>query len=76
MTFNVHTNLTNMFFAVYIVATQFFYTITFLGTLISAIGSSMFLLCCTPEEKRFIQMTFALGVTLVVSGINVFILFS
>lgn len=65
-----------MFFAVYIVATQFFYTITFLGTLISAIGSSMFLLCCTPEEKRFIQITFALGVTLVVSGINVFILFS
>lgn len=54
--------------AVYIVATQFFYTITFLGTLLSAVGSSMFLLCCTPEEKRFIQMTFALGVTLIVSG--------
>lgn len=49
-------------------ATQFFYTITFLGTLLSAVGSSMFLLCCTPEEKRFIQITFALGVTLIVSG--------
>lgn len=49
-------------------ATQFFYTIAFLGTLLSAVGSSMFLLCCTPEEKRFIQITFALGVTLIVSG--------
>lgn len=57
-----------VFLAVYIVATQFFYTITFLGTLLSAVGSSMFLLCCTPEEKRFIQITFALGVTLIVSG--------
>lgn len=55
-------------FVVYIVATQFFYTITFLGTVLSAIGSSMFLLCCTPEEKRFIQITFALGITLIVSG--------
>lgn len=49
-------------------ATQFFYTITFLGTLLSAVGSSMFLMCCTPEEKRFIQITFALGITLIVSG--------
>ncbi|XP_025202006.1 uncharacterized protein LOC112599350 isoform X1 [Melanaphis sacchari] len=53
----------------YIVATQFFYTITFLGTLVSAVGSSMFLLCCTPDEKRFIQITFALGITLIVSGV-------
>lgn len=56
-------------------ATQFFYTIAFLGTLISAVGSSMFLLCCTPEEKRFIQITFALGITLVASGkLNVYII--
>ncbi|XP_050539868.1 uncharacterized protein LOC126904687 isoform X1 [Daktulosphaira vitifoliae] len=52
-----------------IMATQFFYTIAFLGTLFSSVGSLMFLLCCTPEEKRFIKLTFILGITLVVSGI-------
>lgn len=56
-------------------AAQFFYTVTFLGTLLSAVGSSMFLLCCTPEEKRFIQITFALGVTLIVSGnLNIYVI--
>jgi len=57
------------------VATQILYTITFLGTLASAVGSSMFFLCRTPEKKSFNQITQALGVTLVVSGIfNVYIL--
>ncbi|KAL4127303.1 hypothetical protein QTP88_011479 [Uroleucon formosanum] len=53
----------------YIVATQIMYTITFLGTLASAVGSSMFFLCCTPEKKRFNQITQALGITLIASGI-------
>ncbi|VVC27262.1 PMP-22/EMP/MP20/Claudin superfamily [Cinara cedri] len=53
----------------YIVATQFFYTITFLGTLLSTVGSLMFLLCCMPEDKYFIQINFVLGITLIVSGI-------
>ncbi|CAI6359266.1 unnamed protein product [Macrosiphum euphorbiae] len=53
----------------FIVATQILYTITFLGTLASAVGSSMFFLCRTPEKKSFNQITQALGVTLVVSGV-------
>lgn len=57
-----------IFFVDFILATQFFYTITFVGTLLSAIGSSIFVLCSTPREKHFLRLTFALGVTLIISG--------
>lgn len=57
-----------IFFAVHIKVTQFFYIATFIGTLGSAVGSSMFLLCSLPEEKRTKLITFVLGITLIVSG--------
>lgn len=52
------------------ILTQFFYTLTFLATLVSAVGVLIFFLCCTPDEDRFVQLTFALGCTLVSAGKN------
>lgn len=60
--------LFKFFIVVHIKVTQFFYTATFLGTLISAVGSSMFFLCSSPDDKRSVQITFWLGITLIVSG--------
>lgn len=48
--------------------TQVFYVLTFIGTLLSLVGSSMYLLCYKSDEKYFKRITFALGVTLIVSG--------
>lgn len=50
------------------ILTQFFYTLTFLATLVSAVGVLIFFLCCTPDEERFIPLTFGLGCALVSAG--------
>lgn len=49
-------------------ATQVLYTITFIGTILSVTGSSMYLLCYKSDEKYFKLITFTLGVTLIISG--------
>lgn len=54
----------------FLLFTQFFYTISFLAVLVCAVGVLIFFLCCTPDEDRFIPLTFALGITLVSAGVS------
>lgn len=52
----------------FIVATQVFYTIAFVGTLMSGVGSVLFIQRCVGDDRLSAQLTYALGVTLVLSG--------
>lgn len=54
----------------FMIMTQFFYTLTFISTVVSAVGVFVFFSCCTPYEERVTQLTFALGCVLTGAGIS------
>ena len=52
------------------IATQFFFTLCFLLTMISFVLILLFTLCCDPEQKRYVQLIMAIGGLLLVGGIS------
>lgn len=54
----------------FMIATQFFYTLCFLLSLISFILILFFTLCSDSEQKRYVQLIAAIGCLLLVGGIS------
>lgn len=54
----------------YIIITQFFYTIAFLGVLVSFVLVLLFVLCFGPNQKRFIQLIQLIGGIMLVVGLS------
>ena len=52
------------------IATQFFFTLCFLLSMISFIFILLFTLCCDPEQKRYVQLIITIGGLLLVGGIS------
>ena len=52
------------------IATQFFFTLCFLLSMISFILILLFTLCCDPEQKRYVQLIITIGGLLLVGGIS------
>ncbi|CAH1403473.1 unnamed protein product [Nezara viridula] len=52
----------------FIIATQFFYTLAFIGILLSFILVLLFFLCCGPDQKYFVKLTFLVGIIMVAVG--------
>ncbi|KAK9504579.1 hypothetical protein O3M35_010884 [Rhynocoris fuscipes] len=52
----------------FIIVTQFFYTLAFIGTLISFILVLLFFLCFGPEQKNFINLTLLIGIIMLSVG--------
>lgn len=53
----------------FLMFTEFFYTLTFLGTIFSTVLVLLFFLCFTPEHKKFILLTKVIGFTLTGAGV-------
>lgn len=53
----------------FMIATQFFYTLTLIGVLGSFILVLLFFLCFGPENKYFIKLIFSIGVIMLSSGV-------
>ncbi|XP_044729786.1 uncharacterized protein LOC123293135 [Chrysoperla carnea] len=54
----------------FMIATQFFYTITFICALISAVLVLMYFLCCSPDQNKFTLFVRGIGLTCLVGGIS------
>ncbi|KAK1119087.1 hypothetical protein K0M31_013592 [Melipona bicolor] len=54
----------------FMIATQFFFTLCFLLSMISFILILLFTLCCDPEQKRYVQLIMTIGGLLLVGGIS------
>ncbi|KAL1449893.1 hypothetical protein WDU94_002365 [Cyamophila willieti] len=54
----------------FLVVTEFFYTLTFIGTIFGAVLILLFFLFFTPEHKRFVELTLIIGATLVGAGVS------
>lgn len=52
------------------IATQFFYTLCFLFSLISFILILLYTLCSDPEQKRYVQLIMTIGYLLLIGGIS------
>ncbi|XP_073837614.1 claudin family member sinuous [Musca autumnalis] len=53
----------------FMIATQFFFTLAFVGMLISAIGVLVFFLCAGPDQKHFVKLIRAIGCTVLGAGV-------
>lgn len=53
----------------FVIATQFFYTLCFIGMIGSAIMVLIFGLCAGPDQKHFIHLIKAIGFVLLVAGV-------
>lgn len=53
----------------FMIATQFFFTLAFIGMLVSGIGVLIFFLCAGPDQKHFIKLIRAVGYVVLASGI-------
>ncbi|BFF97469.1 uncharacterized protein DMAD_05875 [Drosophila madeirensis] len=53
----------------FMIATQFFYTLAFIGMLLSAIGVLVFFLCAGPDQKHFITLIRSVGYVLLGAGV-------
>lgn len=54
----------------FMITTQFFYTLTFIGMLASAIGVLVFFLCAGPDQRHFINLIRGIGYVLLGSGVS------
>lgn len=63
------TNL-NFFVTAFMIATQFFFTLCFLLSMVSFVLILLFTLCCDPEQKRYVQLIMTIGSLLFVGGIS------
>lgn len=54
----------------FMVATQVFFTVCFLLSLISFCLILLFTLCCDPERKRYIELISTIGYLTLISGIS------
>ncbi|XP_037956428.1 transmembrane protein 182-like [Teleopsis dalmanni] len=54
----------------FMIVTQFFYTIAFIGMLISGIAVLVFILCAGPDQKHFITLIKSLGFVQLGTGIS------
>lgn len=57
-----------LFFAGFMIATQFFFTLCLLGVLISTILVLMFFLCCGPDQRRFVTLIKSIGYIMLTAG--------
>uniref|UniRef100_A0A1A9X2X0 Uncharacterized protein n=1 Tax=Glossina brevipalpis TaxID=37001 RepID=A0A1A9X2X0_9MUSC len=53
----------------FMIATQFFFTLSFIAMLISAIGVLIFVLCAGPDQKHFITLIRIIGYVMLAGGI-------
>lgn len=53
----------------FMVATQFFYTLCFLGVMVTLFLVLLFFLCCGPDQARFVQLITIIGGILMGSGL-------
>ncbi|XP_014254938.1 transmembrane protein 182 [Cimex lectularius] len=53
----------------FIIVTQFFYTLAFIGVLASFVLVLMFFLCFGPEHKQFVNLTLLIGLIMSVVGV-------
>lgn len=51
------------------IATQFFFTLAFIGMLVSSIGVMLFYLCCGPDLKNFVMLIRGVGYVLLATGV-------
>lgn len=58
------------FVTAFMIATQVFFTICFLLSLISFFLILLFTLCCDPERKKYIELISAIGFLLLASGLS------
>jgi len=58
------------FITAFMIATQVFFTVCFLLSLISFFLILLFTLCCDPERKRYIQLITTIGYLLLASGLS------
>lgn len=56
--------------AAFMIATQFFFTLCFLLSLVSFGLILLFTLCCDPEQKRYVQLITIIGGLLLVGGVS------
>lgn len=56
------------FIAAFIIATQFFYTVAFILTLIAFGLSLLYGLCCGPDQNRFVKLIGLIGLILLAAG--------
>ncbi|XP_012272818.1 uncharacterized protein LOC105695644 [Orussus abietinus] len=54
----------------FMIATQFFFTLCFLLCLVSFGLILLFVLCCDPEQQRYVQLILLIGFLLLASGIS------
>lgn len=50
------------------VTSQFFYTVTYIGTLMTVFGSVILKFCCKLSEKRVVRLILILAVILMISS--------
>lgn len=58
------------FFTAFMVATQFFFTVCFLGIVVSFVLVLLFTLCCDPEQKNYVLLIQVIGYLLLLAGIS------
>ncbi|TMW53597.1 hypothetical protein DOY81_001361 [Sarcophaga bullata] len=54
----------------FMIATQFFFTLAFIGMLVSGIGVLIFFLCAGPDQKFFIKLIQVIGYVILGAGIS------
>lgn len=53
----------------FIIVTQIFYTLAFIGVLFSLILVLLFFLCCGPDQKYFVELSYLIGITMLSVGV-------
>lgn len=54
----------------FMIATQFFFTLAFIGMLVSGIGVLVFFLCAGPDQKLFIKLIQVIGYVTTAAGVS------
>ncbi|XP_053956903.1 uncharacterized protein LOC128862356 [Anastrepha ludens] len=53
----------------FMIATQFFYTLAFIGALVSCVGVLVFFLCAGPDQKYFVTLIKLIGYVMLGTGV-------